>query len=108
VTGRKIKALNKKYLHRDYSTDVLAFDLSQDFTPKGKKNKRIKIITGEVIISADTALKNSVLYRTTPKEEIMLYVIHGILHLLGHDDSSRKGKHLMRLKEQKILQVVKA
>jgi probable rRNA maturation factor len=83
-----IKPINKKYRQRDRATDVLSFDLGK---------------YGQVLISSDTALKNSRLFNTSFEEEIALYVIHGILHLSGYDDETKTGKDRMSKKEESIL-----
>jgi len=98
VSDRKIKSLNKKFLSHNYPTDVLAFDLSN----KTKANSRKNLI-GEIIVSTDTAKRNAKLYNSSYEEEIKLYIIHGILHLLGYNDSKRSEIKLMRKKEQELL-----
>jgi len=103
VTDRTIKALNKKYLQRNHATDVLAFDLSTDEL-SSKKSKAS--LTGEIIISVEAAVKNAKLYHATLKAEITLYVIHGILHLLGYDDHSSSDIKRMRAKEQELLNLL--
>ncbi len=90
-------ALNKKYLKHHYTTDILTFNLSDN------KNK----LVGEIIISTDEALKNAKIYKTLPRQEIILYVVHGILHLLGYDDHSPSDIKKMRAKEQELLEYVK-
>ncbi len=71
------------------STDVLAFDL--------KRNKSELI--ADIYISADTALVNSRIYSSDLKTELCLYVIHGLLHILGYDDHKAKDIAVMRKKE---------
>ena len=71
---------------------MLTFDISD---PK-KRNE----LTADVIVSADTAVKNSKIYYTTPAYELKLYVIHGLLHLLGYDDRLPRQTRLMRKKEK--------
>ncbi len=103
VSRQRIKALNKKFLHRDYVTDVLAFDLSDDI-PLGDPQKQEKeMLTGEIIISTDAVLKNVKVYQTVATEELCLYIIHGILHLIGFDDHDPKDIAKMRRREKKIL-----
>jgi len=102
VTDRAIKVLNKKYLKRSYATDVLAFDLGQGTLCEKKKCP----LAGEIIISVETAVKNAKLYHSTLKGEIALYVSHGILHLLGYDDHSRRDIKRMREKEGEILNIL--
>ncbi len=86
---KQIKPLNKKYKKRNSPTDVLSFELGE---------------LGEIIISSDTALKNSEIFHTSFEEEIVLYVIHGILHLFGYDDGTAREKNRMSKKEDIILE----
>ncbi len=85
VNDTRIKKLNKKYRDRDKSTDVLAFE------------------TGDIAISAEMAEKNSRRFGSTAAEELKLYMIHGILHLSGYDDTSSSKRKEMRMMEGKIL-----
>lgn len=101
VSAQKIAALNKKYLHRSYATDVLAFDFLEE-KASNKKNQ----ICGEVIISTDAVIKNSKEFNTHIDAELALYVIHGILHLLGYDDHLPKDIQQMRLEEKRLLALI--
>ena len=98
ITRQKIQSLNKKYLHRSYATDVLAFDFTQ-----GKKKDGL---VGDIFISTDAVLANAKVFKNDVKSELVLYVIHGILHLLGYDDHSAKDVTRMKKKEQEILEYV--
>lgn len=80
-----MRRLNKKYGKTDKSTDVLAFE------------------TGDIAISAETAAKNSRRFGFTAADELKLYMIHGILHLSGYDDTSSPKRKEMRSMEEKIL-----
>ena len=99
VNDRTIKKLNREFLSKKYPTDVLAFDLSlRKSAPEKKK------IFGEIIISTDTAKRNSRIFNTDFKYEITLYLVHGILHLLGFDDTGSNKIKLMRKKEIELMQ----
>ncbi|MDD5669069.1 MAG: rRNA maturation RNase YbeY [Candidatus Omnitrophica bacterium] len=89
VTGAQIHVLNKKYLNHDYPTDVLAFNLSGG--PCGG--------VADIIVASDTAVVNAKKFRTTPSYELMLYIIHGLLHILGYDDTVPSKRVVMRKKE---------
>jgi len=80
-----IRRLNKRYRKRDKSTDVLAFE------------------TGDIIISAETAARNSRGFGSTLADELKLYMIHGILHLSGYDDTTSPKKETMRIMEERVL-----
>jgi len=91
VDDKEIRRLNTKYLKKRQVTDVLAFNLGSE--------KKESPMLADVIISTDTAIRNSKLYKTTPLFELNLYCLHGVLHLLGYKDSTKKEKKLMRKKE---------
>ena len=97
VTDSQIKLLNKKFLGRSYATDVLAFDL---------RDKETENLRGDVIISLDTVLRNSKVFNSSFAQEVVLCVIHGILHLLGFDDHRSVDIKKMRAKEQQLLKIV--
>lgn len=104
VSSQKIRALNKKFLNRTYATDVLAFDLGSNGSVRPKQARKIRReIIGDIVISTDAVKQNSRRFKTTEQHELVLYVIHGILHLLGYDDHQPKDIGRMRSKEQEIL-----
>ncbi|MDE2008996.1 MAG: rRNA maturation RNase YbeY [Candidatus Omnitrophica bacterium] len=89
VGPKRMRAINKKYLEHDYVTDVLTFDLG-----KG---------VAEIIICPLMARVNARVCQTTTGREIILYVIHGILHLAGFDDHRPKDIIRMRRMERELL-----
>lgn len=95
VSSPKIRSLNRQYRRRDYVTDVLAFDL--------REVKRSGQVNGDIAICVDMARKNAAAYQTSCARELVLYVAHGILHLLGFDDHRPRDIRAMRRKEQEIL-----
>jgi len=84
VDDESMKEYNKRFCHREGSTDVLAFSYSD-----GSQ------YLGDIVISYDTARNNAMIFRTNFQDEILLYVIHGILHLLGYDDKTPAGRKKM-------------
>ena len=92
----RIKKLNKKYLNRDYGTDILAF-------PETDKFPKINNL-GEIIICLQVVKKNAKRINTSFKGELARVLIHGILHLLGYDhEKSDKGAKIMEKKENYYL-----
>ncbi len=95
VDDRTIHKINRQYLHHDYPTDVLSFRLDDD---------RVNgFIEGEVIVSHDTAKRVSVDFAWHASHELLLYIIHGTLHLTGMDDSTESLRRLMRTAEDRYL-----
>lgn len=86
-----IKKFNAKFLKTDTSTDVLAFDLND--AGGGK------IMLADIMISTDTAINNARKFKTKPEYELMLYITHGVLHILGYNDYDKTQKKQMRKKE---------
>ena len=103
VTDRKIRALNKKYLGRDRVTDVIAFSGKDVDGNRFPGAKPALDFLGDIAISSDRAEKNAAFYGVTFTEELLRYVIHGILHLAGYKDASERDKRTMKEKEDEIL-----
>lgn len=99
TTAAKIRCINKRFLKKDSTTDVLAFSFVE-----GKFSKVNPILLGDIVVSADAAIENAKIYKTTPQSELYLYIIHGLLHLLGYDDTTEQKRAVMRKKEQYYLQ----
>jgi probable rRNA maturation factor len=95
INDTLIRKLNKKYLKEDSFTDVLAFNIGN---PNSKNE-----LCADILISADTAMRNAKIFKTTPAYELELYSIHGLLHLLGYDDHSLKDRKVIREKELKYV-----
>lgn len=93
VDDPTIHALNRQYLRHDYATDVLSFVLERS---DGH-------LEGEVIVSADTAQRDARTFGWTPADELLLYVIHGMLHLVGYVDDTSRRQAEMRDKEREHL-----
>ncbi len=97
VDDETIHQLNREYLEHDYPTDVLSFVLEHTELS----------LQGEVIVSSDTAITNSAKYDQSAENELFLYVVHGLLHLVGYDDKNAEARADMRLKEQYYLKQFK-
>lgn len=96
VTDPTIHSLNKRFLAHDYPTDCLTFPLEN-----GKAG-----LEGEIVISADTAIRQGAEYDNDPQQELLLYVVHGVLHLMDYDDQSEAAERAMRAREQHYLKLL--
>lgn len=94
VTDARMHELNRQYLQHDYPTDVLSFVLEQ-----GDDGS----LDGEIIVSADYAAREADRFGWTTDDELLLYVVHGSLHLVGHDDHTTEGRAAMREAETRCL-----
>lgn len=94
VDNTTIHRLNKRYLDHDEPTDVLSFPLSDS---GGKK------LIGELVIGVEVARDQATERGHDVQDELALYVIHGLLHLCGYDDKSRRAAVEMRQRERHYL-----
>ncbi len=101
VNDRAMARFNKKYKGRAHFTDVLAFPYN-DFIVDD--NGRRMLLLGEVIISLDRANVQAKRFGKNFLEEVFLYVIHGILHVMGYDDIEPDDKAEMDKKQLLLLE----
>ncbi len=102
VDDAQIRQLNRQYLHKDRSTNILAFPMR-----KGEFSTLHPQLLGDLVISVETAERQSKQFGLNPMETTTLLMIHGILHLLGYEhEGSRKGAHEMALKQKELFKKV--
>lgn len=94
VDDPTIASLHAEFLDDPEPTDVLSFLL----------DRTDDSLEGEVVASADTAANSAPKFGNTAEDELLLYVIHGSLHLVGYDDASPKLRKEMRAMERKYLE----
>lgn len=88
-----VHALNKDYLSHDYRTDVISFTYSEAH----------EALCGEVYIDIETAREQAMERGLSELAEVVRYSVHGLLHLVGHDDQSTEEREAMRLLEDAYL-----
>jgi probable rRNA maturation factor len=93
VDDATIAQLHQQFLGDPDPTDVLSFLLEQP--PNA--------LEGDVVVSADTAQAYAPRYGCTPEDELLRYVIHGTLHLVGYDDVTPQKRATMQRKEREYL-----
>ncbi len=93
VDDATIARLNWQYLRHRGPADVLSFLLDESDG-----------LEGEVVVGAQTALRTAPQYGWPPHDELLLYVIHGTLHLVGHDDADAVLRAEMQEQETDILE----
>ena len=89
--------VNMKYLGHDYFTDIITFD----YCEKDRLN-------GDLFISIDSVRENALHYGTEFETELNRVMVHGILHLIGYDDHSKKDIKVMRDKEDYYISLKEA
>ncbi|SKC19256.1 rRNA maturation RNase YbeY [Dyadobacter psychrophilus] len=85
--------INKQYLDHDYFTDIITFDNSEEDN----------VIEGDIYISVDRVKENAATFHADFETEMRRVLIHGLLHLMGYDDTDEKLKAAMRAKEDQYL-----
>ena len=85
--------INKQYLDHDYFTDIITFDNSEEEN----------VIEGDIYISVDRVRENAATFHADFVTEMRRVLIHGLLHLMGYDDTDEKLKAAMRAKEDQYL-----
>lgn len=99
ISDRKMREYHKQFFQDPSSTDCISIPLDSNF----HENVVFRYL-GEVFVCPKTAID----YVTKHPhlnfwEELSLYLVHGLLHLLGYDDSTPSMKSVMRRKERKIV-----
>ncbi len=98
IGDAEMRDLNRSWRGIDRATDVLSF-------PQDAKGP--VPLLGDIVISIDTTRRHAVRYGNTFHEETKKLIVHGILHLLGHDHKKKREKELMQSLEEELLKQVK-
>ena len=107
VTDEEIHALNRDYRNVDRATDVLSFALDEDGgEPELVGGPEVHLL-GDIIISAETAMRQAEEFGHGLEREIVYLAVHGLLHLLGYDHMQEEDKVVMRAKEEEALREIK-
>ena len=107
TTDEEVLTLNIQYLGHDYNTDVISFSMADEegadgfLTPADRPP-----YLGDVVISYDRAFEQAPDYGYTTAQEVANLLIHGILHLLGWDDSTDELRQKMQARQEELLQSV--
>ena len=91
-----LNKLKKDYFSLNHFTDVIAFNLEE----KGES------LDGEVYISIDDVSENSKEYRVDFNDEFKRVIIHGVLHLIGFEDNTKKAKKEMTTLENSYMTLI--
>ncbi|UCC22355.1 MAG: rRNA maturation RNase YbeY [Planctomycetota bacterium] len=103
----EIRELNKRFLNRDYATDCLSFDLSDDGDSRTEEKGPVSSDkfgrSFEVVVNAEMAVREACARGHSSEAEVALYITHGLLHNLGFDDSAPDKAKEMHDTEDEIL-----
>jgi|ERR1043166_8382405 rRNA maturation RNase YbeY len=92
TSDEELGKLNVEYLRHNSFTDILTFDYSEN-----------KTLSGDILISVDRVKENAIKFRTGFDEELRRVMIHGVLHLAGYRDKTKKEIEEMRMMEKKAI-----
>jgi probable rRNA maturation factor len=95
VDDAAIHRVNREHLDHDCPTDVISFVLSEPDEAE---------LAGELVVSTQTALAMAARLEVSPWNELVLYVVHGLLHLCGYDDRNDEDARIMRAREKMALE----
>ena len=130
VSDAEIHAINREFLGHDYPTDVISFRLDDAegesgpwagepdessarpcviaddaVTADDAQTDASAMLEGELIVSVETALREAPQQGWSPRAELLLYVVHGLLHLCGYDDLTDEARPTMRAREREVLAI---
>jgi probable rRNA maturation factor len=112
VSAAAMRELNQKFRGKDKSTDVLSFPqyqwkrpLKVRKTPPENRPILNPMPLGDIIVSPADAEENAARVRTTFDREICFLLVHGILHLVGHDHMKPGEKKIMFTEQKKLMRV---
>ena len=93
VSPKEIAAINEKYLNHKGPTDVITF---------GYENPELQM-HGDIFICIEEAKRQAKEFKTNWQSELVRYVVHGALHLTGHDDLKSAARAKMKLVEGRLV-----
>lgn len=99
VDDREIQELNREHRGKDKPTDVLSFPLYEPGESAPHEGERL---LGDVVISVDTARRQAADYDAPLQNEMYRLLIHGILHVLGHDHEEPAERAAMEAEERRL------
>lgn len=110
TTPKKIQQINKQYRNIDKATDVLSFPMFEKDELDCKINEKDfenEDILGDIVISVEKVEEQALEYGHSFERELSYMVVHGFYHLMGYDHIEEEDKKIMRIKEEKILDILK-
>jgi len=91
--------LNEEHLKHAGCTDVITFDYADP--------ARREWLGGDIFVCVPEATRQASQFRTRWEEEVVRYIVHGLLHLKGFDDRSPRQRQRMKREENRVLRSVK-
>jgi probable rRNA maturation factor len=98
-----LRALNRDYREADRATDVLSFPLAE---PAALADPDARVFLGEIYVSVETARRQAQRARRPLGRELVHLIVHGVLHLLGHDHATRGQRARMQREERRLMRAL--
>jgi probable rRNA maturation factor len=99
VDREEIAELNAEHLGKEGPTDVLSFPLDEEEHLPG-----VPVLLGDVVVCPAVAVEQAPTHAGTVDDELALLVVHGVLHVLGHDHAEPEETAVMRAREVALLE----
>jgi probable rRNA maturation factor len=107
VGDRAMRRLNREHRGKDRTTDVLSFPMYEPFNvPRQPVAGEPELMLGDIIISLDVAARQAAAYDAALDAEIERLLVHGVLHLLGHDHEEPDERRRMVREERKLAKAI--
>lgn len=104
IAAPEMARLNWQFLQHEGSTDVITFNHAEGTPPAGKSTAGQ--LHGEIFICLNHAVAQARRFRTTWQDETVRYAVHGLLHLLGHDDLRSAARARMKREENRLVRQI--
>ena len=101
VGAREMARVNETFLQHERATDVITFDHSEQ--KQKAESRKQKSVHGELFICVDVAVTQAEEFKSSWQAEVLRYVVHGILHLLGYDDLQPQLRRKMKREENRLV-----
>lgn len=103
VSDAAIAKVNQEWLAHDGPTDVITFGLAEATDeiaawPGG--------LSGDIVVSTETACRVAAELGWSVEDELAYYIVHGLLHLAGYDDTTSAGRKVMRREERRVMKSI--
>ena len=97
-----MRTINREHRGKDRATDVLSFALDGEAPSAVTGRENPERLLGDVVISVETARRQAADYDATLQDELYRLLIHGLLHVLGHDHVRAGERRHMQREEQRL------
>ncbi len=102
VSDAAMRVINRDHRGKDRTTDVLSFALDGETARDATRRQTPERLLGDVVISVETARRQAADYDATLQEELYRLLIHGLLHVLGHDHMRPDERRVMQREERRL------